>query len=171
MPPQRQPQGLRGHAFVWTDPNDQDAASAQVVHQPVERRFESFDRLLPPGDKRYLVLAARNEADFCGCYTRITAAMQLEENLGAVGARQDDAIRCCGACELDHGVHDPLTRGNGAGLGHLLLANRGRRLVSAGPLQAACRARGVLVSSGEWWTALPLISSSKTPGTIMTACG
>ena len=92
------------------------------MHEPFERRFESFDRMLPPGDKRYLVLTARNEADFCGCYTQIAAAMQLEEDLGAVAACHDDAIRCRGARELDHGVHDPLIRGNGIGLVHLLLA-------------------------------------------------
>ena len=141
------------------------------MHEPVERRFESVARLTPPGDKCYFVLAAWNEADFCGCYTRITAAMQLEENLGAVATRNDDAIRCCSTRESDHCVHDPLIRRNGAGLGHLLLTNGGRQLVSAELLQAACRARGVLVFSGEWWAVLPLISSSKTPGTIMTACG
>jgi hypothetical protein len=141
------------------------------MHEPVERCFESSDRMLLPGDKCYLVLAARNAADFCGCYTRIAAAMQLEEDLGAVAARHDDAIRSCGAREPDHGVHDLLIRGNGAGLGHLLLTNGGRRLVSAGPLQAACRARGVLVLSGGRWAVLPAMSSSKTPGTIMTACG
>jgi hypothetical protein len=67
-------------------------ASAQKVHEPVERRFESPDRVLPPGDQSHVVLAAGRAADSGGCHTQVAAAMQLQKHLGAIGARHDHAM-------------------------------------------------------------------------------
>src|ERR1019366_7276834 len=89
---QRQTERLMGHAFVGADPNDQNASSTYEVHEPVEGRFESFDRVRPPGDKSDVVLAARNTTSFSGCHTWVAAAMQLQEDLSAIGARRDHSM-------------------------------------------------------------------------------
>jgi hypothetical protein len=62
QPIQRQPEHLKGYAIRGADPDNQHASGTQEVHEPVKRRFESIDRVLPPSHKRHVELAARNAA-------------------------------------------------------------------------------------------------------------
>ena len=84
------------------DPDDHHSCGVQKIQQPIEGRFEGFDRPLSPVDQGNVILPDRKRA-ICGhCNAPVAAAMQLKHELRAVRTGHDDAVPHRATRESDH---------------------------------------------------------------------
>jgi hypothetical protein len=112
-PFQREAKGFVGRGLLRVNPDHHHAGGPQEAHQPIKRDLEGFERAPPPIDQRYVVLAGRMAAVCRGCGTNITAAMQLQHQLDALGTGDDDSVLFRARCKRDHRVNDSIARWRG----------------------------------------------------------
>ena len=110
---QREAKVLGGRGLLRVDPNHQHAGGAQEFHQPIKRRLERFGGAPPPVDQHDIILTGRMTAIRGRSRARKAAALQLQHQLDASGAGDDDSMLLRAAGERDHRVDDSIARGSG----------------------------------------------------------
>ena len=107
-PFQRLAKGFVGRGLLGVDPDDQYTGGTQEVHQPVKRDLKGFERAPPPIDQRYVVLAGRMAAVRRCCRANIAATLQLQHELDALGASNDDSVLLRATCKRNHRFDDAI---------------------------------------------------------------
>src|SRR5258707_6386676 len=121
-------------------------------------------------------MSRRPRAPCCGvsrCVV-ISPRRELKHDFAALRSRHDDSMKHGTACELDHRFDDLASGWRDVGSHHELPTIDGYFAAAEDRTKAsyALRWRQIVVLAVICWAACGvLISSSRTPGTMMTACG
>lgn len=80
-------------AFLRTNPYRQNTCRTQERNEPVQRGFESVDRVHFPFNQSYVVLTVRKATGLCCRNPIISAAVQLKQSVGTLRARHDNSMK------------------------------------------------------------------------------
>ena len=93
---QGQPQPLLSFATRIVDPNGHYARRSQTTHEPVERRFQCFDRAVAPSDHGHVIVTLGQAARSCAECVDETQTPQLEQHVARRMTRDQKSI--CPSC-------------------------------------------------------------------------
>src|SRR5664279_5271422 len=105
---QRLAKGFVGRGLLGVNPDDQHTGRTQESHQPVECDLKALERAPPPIDQRYVVWACRMAAVRRCCRANIAPTLQLQHELDALGASNDDSVLLRATCKRDHRFNDAI---------------------------------------------------------------